>query len=231
MERIELDAAGVPVVEDLSTRCEQARCCPLCGQWAVRVKQWATTRPRDLPVAGRLVRLRHGEHRQRRPARSDPGVQTTEPSDEVLLQLPHVRPGPSSPAADPGARSHRHVVAPRSASVGVASTTSVGCARWAASPRDGAPVVARWQGPERWPSRRQNRHDVAVTNSRCPAPPIWKGCRCTSALTWSSSHWSTTSPPGCDRWRRCRRRIGSLVSRCSWPAGAPSVGSRRAPVA
>jgi hypothetical protein len=30
-ERVELDAAGVPVV-DLSTGCEQARCCPQCGQ-------------------------------------------------------------------------------------------------------------------------------------------------------------------------------------------------------
>jgi hypothetical protein len=32
-ERVELDAAGVPVV-DLSTGCEQARCCPQCGQRA-----------------------------------------------------------------------------------------------------------------------------------------------------------------------------------------------------
>lgn len=52
-ERVELDAAGVPVV-DLSTGYEQARCCPQCGYRAVRVKQWTTTRPRDLPVpAGR----------------------------------------------------------------------------------------------------------------------------------------------------------------------------------
>src|SRR3954468_1902296 len=44
-ERVEVDAVGVPVV-DLSTGCEQARCCPKCGQRAVRVKQWTTTRPR-----------------------------------------------------------------------------------------------------------------------------------------------------------------------------------------
>ncbi len=62
VERVELDAAGVPVV-DLSTGCEQARCCPQCGQRAVRVKQWTTTRPRDLPVAGRQVRLRWRKRR------------------------------------------------------------------------------------------------------------------------------------------------------------------------
>ncbi|GAA2699253.1 transposase family protein [Micromonospora olivasterospora] len=51
-ERVELDAAGVPVM-DLSTGCEQARCCPQCGQRAARMKQWTMTRPRDLPVGGR----------------------------------------------------------------------------------------------------------------------------------------------------------------------------------
>lgn len=51
VERVELDAEGAPVV-DLSTGCEQARCCPQCGQRAARVKQWTTTGPRDLPVAG-----------------------------------------------------------------------------------------------------------------------------------------------------------------------------------
>ncbi|TDC78148.1 transposase family protein, partial [Micromonospora sp. KC606] len=62
VERVELDATGVSVV-NLSTGCEQARCCPGCGQRAVRVKQRATTRPRDLPVAGRLVRLRWRKRR------------------------------------------------------------------------------------------------------------------------------------------------------------------------
>nr|WP_184683686.1 transposase family protein [Micromonospora echinospora] len=73
-ERVELVAAGIPVA-DLSTGCEQARCCPQCGQRAVRVKEWATTRPRDLPVAGRPVRLRWRKRRwyctdQRRPVRA-----------------------------------------------------------------------------------------------------------------------------------------------------------------
>ncbi|MFE9960165.1 ISL3 family transposase [Micromonospora sp. NPDC005299] len=57
-----LDAEGVPVVS-LSTGDEQARCCPHCGQRAPRVKQWATTRPRDLQVAGRPVRLRWRKRR------------------------------------------------------------------------------------------------------------------------------------------------------------------------
>ena len=61
-ERVEVDAAGVPVV-DLSTGCEQARCCPRCGQRALRVKQWTVTRPRNLPIAGRTVRLRWRKRR------------------------------------------------------------------------------------------------------------------------------------------------------------------------
>ena len=55
-ERVELGADGVPQVH-LSTNCEQAQCCPQCGQRATRVKQWTTTRPRDLPVGGRAVKL------------------------------------------------------------------------------------------------------------------------------------------------------------------------------
>ncbi|HEY0699685.1 MAG TPA: transposase family protein [Micromonospora sp.] len=62
VERVELDAEGVPVV-NLSTGDEQARCCPECGRRAVRVKQCATTRPRDLPVGGRPVRLRWRKRR------------------------------------------------------------------------------------------------------------------------------------------------------------------------
>lgn len=61
-ERVEVDVTGVPVV-DLSTGCEQARCCPQCGQRALKVKQWTTTRPRDLPVGGRTVRLRWRKRR------------------------------------------------------------------------------------------------------------------------------------------------------------------------
>ncbi|GIJ29004.1 hypothetical protein Vqi01_41660 [Micromonospora qiuiae] len=40
-----------------------ARCCPQCGIRAVRVKGWVLTRPRDLPVAGRTIRLRWRKRR------------------------------------------------------------------------------------------------------------------------------------------------------------------------
>ncbi|MGI5182522.1 ISL3 family transposase [Dactylosporangium sp. CA-152071] len=59
---VEDDGAGGPVVH-LVTADEQARCCPDCGTPAVRVKQWTTTRPRDLPVAGRTSRLRWRKRR------------------------------------------------------------------------------------------------------------------------------------------------------------------------
>ena len=62
VERVELDTDGVPVV-DLSTGCEQARCCLQCGQRAIRVTQGATTRPRNLPVGDRQVRLRWRKRR------------------------------------------------------------------------------------------------------------------------------------------------------------------------
>jgi transposase len=76
-ERVELDAAGIPVV-DLSTGGDQARCCPKCGQRAVRVKQWTTTRPRDLPVAGRAVRLRWRKRRWYCPTPACPRKSFTE---------------------------------------------------------------------------------------------------------------------------------------------------------
>jgi transposase len=81
-ERVELDAAGVPVV-DLSTGCEQARCCPQCGEKAVRVKQWTTTRPRDLPVAGRAVRLRWRKRRWYCPSEACPRKSFTEQVAQV----------------------------------------------------------------------------------------------------------------------------------------------------
>ncbi|MFI9382061.1 transposase family protein, partial [Kutzneria sp. NPDC052558] len=46
-----------PVVH-LSTSDEQARTCPGCAARATRMKEWVTTSPRDLPVAGRRVDLR-----------------------------------------------------------------------------------------------------------------------------------------------------------------------------
>jgi transposase len=45
-----------PVVH-LITADEQARTCPECEVRATRMKEWVTTRPRDLPVAGRRVDL------------------------------------------------------------------------------------------------------------------------------------------------------------------------------
>ncbi|MFI7553242.1 transposase family protein [Micromonospora sediminimaris] len=81
-ERVELDAADIPVV-DLSTGCEQARCCPGCGQRAVRVKQWTTTRPRDLPVGGRAVRLRWRKRRWYCPTPACPRKSFTEQVAQV----------------------------------------------------------------------------------------------------------------------------------------------------
>jgi transposase len=81
-ERVELDATGVPVVE-LSTGCDLARCCPGCGQRAVRVKQWATTQPRDLPVAGRPVRLRWRKRRWYCPSTACPRESFTEQVAQV----------------------------------------------------------------------------------------------------------------------------------------------------
>ncbi|WP_433351483.1 ISL3 family transposase [Microtetraspora malaysiensis] len=51
-----------PIVH-LVTADEQARACPECGVAAVRVKEWVTTRPRDLPVAGRRCDLRWRKRR------------------------------------------------------------------------------------------------------------------------------------------------------------------------
>jgi hypothetical protein len=50
-DRAELHPDGSPFVH-LSTGDEQSRCRPQCGFRAVRVKQWTTTQPRDLPMAG-----------------------------------------------------------------------------------------------------------------------------------------------------------------------------------
>ncbi|MGC5033965.1 ISL3 family transposase [Micromonospora sp. DT229] len=81
-ERVELDVTGVPVV-DLSTGCEQARCCPQCGQRALKVKQWTTTRPRDLPVGGRTVQLRWRKRRWYCPTPGCPRKSFTEQVAQV----------------------------------------------------------------------------------------------------------------------------------------------------
>jgi len=56
------DGAGGPVIH-LVAAVERARRCPACGTAAVSVKQWTTTRPRDMPVAGRTGRLRWRKRR------------------------------------------------------------------------------------------------------------------------------------------------------------------------
>jgi hypothetical protein len=48
-------ARDEPVVH-LATADERARLCPQCGVAAVQMKEWVTTRPRDLPSAGGAVR-------------------------------------------------------------------------------------------------------------------------------------------------------------------------------
>jgi transposase len=67
-----LEGLAVVAVEDglvgaavvyLETSDERARACPECGVVAVRVKEWVTTRPRDLPVAGRATGLRWRKRR------------------------------------------------------------------------------------------------------------------------------------------------------------------------
>jgi transposase len=57
------DASHDGPVVHLVTADEQARTCPGCGVRASRIKEWVTTRPRDLPVAGRQVDLRWRKRR------------------------------------------------------------------------------------------------------------------------------------------------------------------------
>ncbi|MFG1823652.1 transposase family protein [Microbispora bryophytorum] len=51
-----------PIVH-LVTADESVRVCPECGAVAARAKEWVTTRPRDLPVAGRRCDLRWRKRR------------------------------------------------------------------------------------------------------------------------------------------------------------------------
>ncbi|HEV8560637.1 MAG TPA: ISL3 family transposase [Actinophytocola sp.] len=60
--RVEDGHDGGPVVY-LETADARAQACPVCGVDAVRVKEWITTGPRDLPVAGRTVGLRWRKRR------------------------------------------------------------------------------------------------------------------------------------------------------------------------
>jgi transposase len=82
VRRVELDKDGIPVV-DLVTADEQARYCPRCGVRARRMKEWTTTRPRDLPVAGRPVRLRWRKRRWRCDTQACPRRSFTESVAQV----------------------------------------------------------------------------------------------------------------------------------------------------
>lgn len=73
---------GLPVVH-LDTADERARACPRCGVVAVRVKEWVTTRPRDLPVGGRSCQLRWRKRRWICDAAGCPRSSFTEYVDQV----------------------------------------------------------------------------------------------------------------------------------------------------
>jgi len=55
VQSVTLQADGCPLVL-LATVDERARSCPECGVQATRVKEWTTTRPRDIAPAEYLVR-------------------------------------------------------------------------------------------------------------------------------------------------------------------------------
>lgn len=142
VDRVELNPDGIPVV-GLSTADEQARCCPECGVSARRVKQWVTTRPRDLPVAGRPTRLRWRKRRWHCDQRGCPRRTFTE-------QVPQV------PAR---ARLTTRLRQAAGAAVADANRTIVQAARdhgisWpvvaAASPPDLAGVYAHWSRFVAW---------------------------------------------------------------------------------
>jgi transposase len=60
--RVDDTPHDAPVVHLITTD-EQARTCPGCAVAATRMKEWVTTRPRDLPVAGRPIDLRWRKRR------------------------------------------------------------------------------------------------------------------------------------------------------------------------
>ncbi|MEY9968117.1 transposase [Streptacidiphilus sp. MAP12-16] len=68
----------------LVTTDEQARCCPGCGVRSERPHSWVTTRPRDLPVAGRRTERTWNKRRWRCRQAACPRKTFT----EALLQIP-----------------------------------------------------------------------------------------------------------------------------------------------
>jgi transposase len=61
---VRIDEDGTPMLA-LTTAAEVTRACPTCGVIATRPRSWVATRPRDLPVAGRLTSLTWTKRRWR----------------------------------------------------------------------------------------------------------------------------------------------------------------------
>jgi transposase len=74
---------GIPMLA-LVTADEQARCCPDCGIRSHRPHSWVTTRPRDLPLAGRFAELTWTKRRWRCQSPDCPRATFT----EALPQIP-----------------------------------------------------------------------------------------------------------------------------------------------
>jgi transposase len=90
-----LDGVAVMAVEDghdsgpvvyLETTDQRARACPQCGVNATRIKEWVTTRPRDLSVAGRMVDLRWRKRRWICDQAVCPRQSFTEQVDQLLAR-------------------------------------------------------------------------------------------------------------------------------------------------
>jgi transposase len=82
VDRVETTTDGVPVVH-LVTADPAAAACPSCAVSATRVKEHVVTRPRDLPVGGRPVRLIWHKRRWRCTERQCPRGSFTEQLEAI----------------------------------------------------------------------------------------------------------------------------------------------------
>jgi transposase len=112
VDRVELDACDVPVVH-LSTSFVDAACCPTCGVRSSATKQWVSTHPRDLSVAGRAVTLVWRKRRWYCHNRDCPAASFTE----------------STPAVAPRSRLTTRLRAAAGAAVGDAGRTVIQAGR------------------------------------------------------------------------------------------------------
>ncbi|MGP4102455.1 transposase family protein [Nonomuraea sp. KM90] len=90
-----------PVVHP-GTADERVRVCPQCGVAAVRMKEWVTTRPRDLPVAGRRCALRWRKRRWCCDQESCPRQTFTEQVPQIVRRASPKAQG-KTPPESPGA--------------------------------------------------------------------------------------------------------------------------------